>query len=867
MSVRPTSLRFLDGGGKMGALMRTHDWSRSPLGHPASWPDTLKAAIATCLSSLFPMVIWWGPDLIMLYNDAWQPILGETKHPTGLGRPGAESWPETWDIVRGQFESALKGYASWSENLLLASDRHGFLEECYFTYSHSPLKDADGRVVGVQTAVIETTDRVLHERRMLVLRDVSKAAVEATYQRKSVEATCEALCQLLCNGNPDLPIAAQYISESDTRVRLICCKGIDSSLLPNSINALDRDAWGISQALRDRTPAFSQHPKGICHRLSEHAWPEPTRQLVALPLRKKDAASDLLGVLLVGINSRLRLDESYMNFLNLIAAELAGSIARSQDTKREMDDLAALKRAETLLRASEARLAEEADALKRVYDWSTRLWHTRDLKEGLVEMLRASIEMMGADMGNVQIVNPHGRLSVAAQEGFDRPFLDFFKEVSAEENSACGKALRTGRRIIIEDIEADEEFTPFRSIALAAGFRAVQSTPLLTRDGKPLGVMSTHFRNVHRPSEHELRILDLYARRAVDFIERHRSEAALRQSEERYKGIYENAGTGIYIADLAGHFQYCNPAYASMHGYTEEELRKLTTKDLVHPEDWPRHTPQIQLLTAEKIRSFEIMNRCIGKSGDLLWVHKRVSLLRDAGGRPESMIALVTDMTARKRAEDARELLRAELDHRVKNALATVSAVISHTQQGSRSLTSFVTALKGRLRSMATTHELLSARQWQGISLAELVRRELAPYASSNNTEIKGPEVILKPEAGLAMAMVLHELATNAAKYGALSSKNGHVLIRWKRRLVEQRPYLLLEWQEINGPAVIAPNNPSFGTSTIRDLIPYEFGGSVDFTLAPEGVRCRVELPADWLSGAAAPALDATQPASAPSRA
>lgn len=97
---RSNPLGFLDGGGKMGALMRTHDWSRSPLGPPACWPDTLKAAVATCLASLFPMVIWWGPDLIMLYNDAWQPILGDTKHPAGLGRPGADSWPETWSISK-----------------------------------------------------------------------------------------------------------------------------------------------------------------------------------------------------------------------------------------------------------------------------------------------------------------------------------------------------------------------------------------------------------------------------------------------------------------------------------------------------------------------------------------------------------------------------------------------------------------------------------------------------------------------------------------------------------------------------------------------------------------------------------------------
>jgi PAS domain S-box-containing protein len=510
--------------------------------------------------------------------------------------------------------------------------------------------------------------------------------------------------------------------------------------------------------------------------------------------------------------------------------------------------------------ASEARLAEEAAALKELDDLSSRLWETHDLNEGLEEMLRGSIRLMGADKGNVQLVDARGVLNIVAQQGFDPPFLELFKEVSVEHNSACARALRTGRRVIIEDVETDEEFAPLRNIAMAAGFRAVQSTPLMARDGRPLGVLSTHFCSVLRPSEHAMRTLGLYVRRAVDFIERHRAEEALRQSEERYKRVYENAGTGIYIADLNGRFQYCNPAYASMHGYTEEELRKLRTKDLVHPEDWPRHTPEIELLTVGKIRSFEIMNRCISKDGELLWVHKHVSLLRDAAGRPESTIALVTNMTERKRAEDARELLNAELDHRVKNALATVSAVVSHTQQGSRSVADFVAALNGRLRTMATTHEQLSARRWQGVSLTELVRREVAPYATRHNTKIKGPDVVLEPAAGMAMAMVLHELATNAAKHGALSDKKGRVSIRWERRPSVQPPDLVLEWQEIGGPPVVAPDKSNFGMSTIRELIPYEFGGTVELTLARDGARCRVRLPADWLSSGCAPASEATPP-------
>ena len=160
----------------------------------------------------------------------------------------------------------------------------------------------------------------------------------------------------------------------------------------------------------------------------------------------------------------------------------------------------------------------------------------------------------------------------------------------------------------------------------------------------------------------------------------------------------------------------------------------------------------------------------------------------------------------------------------------------------------FVAALDGRIRSMATTQELLSSGRWQGISLTELIRHELAPYATPHNTKISGPEILLRPEAGQAMAMVLHELATNAAKYGALSTKEGSVSVRWDRWLNGHPSRLVLEWQEIGGPRVVAAGNSGYGTSTIRDLIPFEFGGTVDLSHAPEGVRCRVELPGDWLS-------------------
>lgn len=196
-------------------------------------------------------------------------------------------------------------------------------------------------------------------------------------------------------------------------------------------------------------------------------------------------------------------------------------------------------------------LAAEAAALTRLHEASARLWNFRDVSEGLEEILAASIDLLGADKGNVQLLDGERRvLQIAVQRGFAQDFLDFFREVSAEDDSACGRALRFGERVVIEDIEADPEFAPLRPIARASGFRAVQSTPLMGRDGKPLGMLSTHFRSVHRPTEQDLRRLDLYARQAADFIERTRMEETLRIRARQQEAIAKLGELALREHDL-----------------------------------------------------------------------------------------------------------------------------------------------------------------------------------------------------------------------------------------------------------------------------------------------------------------------------
>jgi two-component sensor histidine kinase len=211
------------------------------------------------------------------------------------------------------------------------------------------------------------------------------------------------------------------------------------------------------------------------------------------------------------------------------------------------------------------------------------------------------------------------------------------------------------------------------------------------------------------------------------------------------------------------------------------------------------------------------------------------------------MVGVSIDVTERRQAEDHKSLLIAELDHRVKNTLACVAAIAHSTRDTAKSMDDFVRVLDGRIQSLANTHSLLSRNRWQGVSIAELVRGELAPCMKDGNTLIDGPDTILAAEATQPVSMVLHELATNATKYGALSSRSGRVSVRWElQRNSHNR--LALDWRETGGPPIVNTGPSGYGSSVIRDLIPYELDGSVNYVLAPEGVRCRVEIPAKWLS-------------------
>jgi two-component sensor histidine kinase len=204
---------------------------------------------------------------------------------------------------------------------------------------------------------------------------------------------------------------------------------------------------------------------------------------------------------------------------------------------------------------------------------------------------------------------------------------------------------------------------------------------------------------------------------------------------------------------------------------------------------------------------------------------------------------LTNSVVMLRRSEQRQRLLTQELNHRVKNNLAQVSAVVTATRQGSGSIDDFVRSVGSRIQSMAAAHTLLSERSWGSVDLDALVHTQLAPFTTGTNVKISGTHVMLSSAETQTLGRVLHELATNAAKYGALSTPGGQVSVTWERKTNGEAAPLVIEWHELGGPPVASKAQSRFGTDLIRGLIPHELGGTVDLVFAAEGVNCRIAVP------------------------
>lgn len=307
--------------------------------------------------------------------------------------------------------------------------------------------------------------------------------------------------------------------------------------------------------------------------------------------------------------------------------------------------------------------AREAEAMKRLHDFSTRMLFTSGLELVLEEVLHATIALHRADFGLVQQVDPDsGELVIVAHRNLPEAFLTHFAHVH-DGSAVCFRAMARRERVIVEDVLADPLFAPHQAVAAAAGVRSMQSTPLVSRKGEVLGVISTHFRRPHRFSGTMLRFTDLYARHAAELAERHRAEAALLASEERFRRYFDLSLVGMALTSPTRGCIEVNDELCRILGYARQELMQLHWPQLTHPDDLAADVAQFDKVVAGDQDGYVIEKRFIRKDGRVVWCTLAAQCVRGADGSVDFFVALVQDMTERLQADEALRRAREQLTH------------------------------------------------------------------------------------------------------------------------------------------------------------------------------------------------------------
>jgi len=340
---------FLTGGGEMGKLIAAMDWSGTPLGPIAAWPQSLRTTVSLCVCSNFPISIAWGPKHVQIYNDGYWPICGG-KHPTSMGQDYTECWASAWPAVGEAFDRGLAGHASYIENQRMFLDRNGYLEETFFTFSFSPIHDETGKVGGLFHPVTEQTGKMLSERRTRALRDVTVRTGKA----RTIADVFALATATLAEYDLDLPLALFYLLDGQTAELVAhtgCVAGSCAAPLSLDLAASSSSSscWPLHLAVHAAKAIQVDDLERKFGRLSCGPYPESPKSAFLAPICP--AGSDrAVAIMVVGLSPRLPLNEMYRDFVDLIAATISAAVTTArayEDERRRAEALAELDRAKT----------------------------------------------------------------------------------------------------------------------------------------------------------------------------------------------------------------------------------------------------------------------------------------------------------------------------------------------------------------------------------------------------------------------------------------------------------------------------------------------------------------------------------------
>lgn len=769
---------FLEGGGECGALILARDWSDS-LGPVASWPTSLKAATGLILRSPVPIVMLWGEDGIMLYNDAYSVFAGG-RHPQLLGSRVREGWPEVADFNDHVMKVGLAGGTLSFQDQELVLHRHGRPETVAMNLDYSPVLGDNGRPAGVLAIVIETTARLAAER-----------SLQQRAERLTLFDRLSQAVRSLSSPTEIMGVTAQLIGEH-----------LDASVVAYADMEEDQNIFTIrgnwaAEGVESIVGRYSLDDFGATAVAELHA---------GRPLITNDTLAELgpvEGKALLDLGLGATVCMPYIRAGRLVALMAVHQKEPRTWTAEELSLIAEATdrswahvvrvRSEAILRESEGRFRNIADHTP------VMLWVT-DETGYCTYLNRTWYDFTGQDE--------------TQGEGFG-----WLNAVHEDDRPAAERAF-----VQANEQQLDYE-TEFRLRRRDGSYRWCidAAAPRFDGSGRFLG----------------------YVGSVIDNDERREASDRVRRSEEQLRAVIDQMPIGVAIARVpSGEIFLYNQALEEMLGHQilSEGAETYDRYGGIDEEGAPVSVEAYPLYRAvnagETIIDDEMLYR--RPDGRVITLLAQAAPVVGHDGEAEIAIVALQDITQRKQADAHQQLLINELSHRAKNLLAIIQSLAQQSFKGAGSPAEQLSRFEGRLGALSAAHGILTREKWEAVPLRRLICDTFTAVRSDDNRlKLDGPDLMLSPKVAVSLAMAIHELATNALKYGSLSTEGGKVTIRWSN----ETSRLHLDWKEHGGPTVIPPERRGFGSRMIERGLAAELGGTVTIHFETDGVRCIVDAP------------------------
>jgi PAS domain S-box-containing protein len=483
---------------------------------------------------------------------------------------------------------------------------------------------------------------------------------------------------------------------------------------------------------------------------------------------------------------------------------------------------------------AEEAIARHRDEQAALYEFTDRLFRASSLTGVYDAALGAIRRALRCERASILLFDAAGAMRFVAWSGLSEGYRR-----AVDGHSPWTRDAVDPQPICIADVEASDLPEPLKSTVRAEGIAAAAFIPLVV-EGKLVGKFMAYYQAPHAFSQADIDLAVTVARQLGFGIQRVRSDEERRRAEHASRllaSIVETSGDAIVSKDLNGIVTSWNQGAQRIFGYSAEEMiGKPITK--LFPDD--RANEELGIL--ERIRRgecvvpYETVRR--RKDGSLVDVSLTVSPVVDGAGKVSGASKIVRDITERRQTEQRLQTVMHELSHRSKNLLSIIQAMAQQTARHSPSTKHFLERFNARIQGLASSHDLLVNQDWRGALLEDLVRHQLQPFADgdSNRIEISGPPIVVTPEAAQTIGLALHELATNASKYGALSVPAGKVAVQWLLEPANGAPRFRMTWREQGGPPVEPPEHSGFGRLLIERLTADKLNATPLLMFAREGV-------------------------------